>query len=109
MVKDNTMDKQKKKIILSNFYTQQILDGIGKGDLDSIKQLALHKPDMLPTDIRRVVEKFHSLDAPVSKEPNKPLKKEDGGGERVPRVAQTTVLKLHGTRRSLKKVLEWKD
>ena len=80
MVKDNTMDKQKKKIILSNFYTQQILDGIGKGDLDSIKQLALHKPDMLPTDIRRVVEKFHGLDAPVSKEPNKPLKKEDGGG-----------------------------
>ena len=75
MVKDNTMDKQKKKIILSNFYTQQILDGIGKGDLDSIKQLALHKPDMLPTDIRRVVEKFHGLDAPVSKEPNKPLKK----------------------------------
>jgi hypothetical protein len=79
MVKDNTMDKQKKKIILSNFYTQRILDGIGKGDLDSIKQLALHKPDMLPTDIRRVAEKFHSLPSP-SDESKKELSKEDGGG-----------------------------
>ena len=73
------MDKQKKKIILSNFYTQRILDGIGKGDPDSIKHLALYKPDLLPTDIRRVVEKFHILRY-RSDESKKELSKEDGGG-----------------------------
>ena len=71
--------KQKKKIILSNSYTRQILDGINRGDPKSIKQLALYKHDMIPTDIRRVAERFHTLPSFPDRS-EKELSKEDGGG-----------------------------
>jgi len=83
MVKDNLMDETELKEARSNLLAIQVMKWQDEGNPKFISLWPKLKSDMVPSDVRRVMDHMHtrkSAPPAAKKEIKKEIRKEDGGG-----------------------------